>query len=274
MSNNHTRPLRIVLVGDEGGGVVIRHILDGIRTFHCLLCIARQVHEMLALASENEFDLILLDLSKHCSTDLGPLEQVCEAFSSIPIVVLVERDAQAVSERALRLGVREALVKSALTKRNFTRLISSIVEREHSLCEQEKVLHVEQALRFLQHHPVSSHVPLAPGGFGMKPLSEAMPYKFLELTKSYSNLMELAASRTTSEGNRFSGHSVSRKLHFLASDLGALKAGVWDVIDLHAKAVEDKHRDSHAREAEHQKILLELISDLVSFYRKSEYVNA
>lgn len=274
MSNNRTRPLRIVLVGNGGDGAVIKQILGGIKALHCFLCITQHVHEMLTLASENEFDLILIDVSRNCSTDLGTLERMCEAFSTIPIAVLVECDAEAVCQKALRLGAREALLKSTLTKENFAHILCSIVERKNILVEKQKELHLEQALQFLQHNPVGLHSPLAPEAFGMKPLSEAMPYKFLELTRSYSNLIELATSRAASVGNRFSGHSVSQKLHFLASDLGALKAGVSDVIDIHAKAVEQKFGRVHAQKDESQKVLLELITDLVSYYRKSENVNS
>ncbi len=276
--SNHTRPLRIVLVGDEGDGDVVNDVLNnvfnGVKAFRYVLCHARRVGEMLSLSSENEFDVVLLDLSAAYSNDLVALERICEAFSRIPVIVLVADNAEAVRQRALRIGAVEALTKSQMDAGTLADTITAVIERKAEELKSRRELYLEQALTFLQQHSAISRSTLTPELFGMKPLCEAMPYKFLELAKSYSNLIELALTRGQREGVRFSGHSVSQKLHYLASDLGELKAGVWDIIDIHAKAVEQKLGSVRAPKEESHKILLELISDLVSYYRKTEYANA
>jgi DNA-binding NarL/FixJ family response regulator len=276
--SNHTRPLRIVLVGDEGDGDVVNDVLNNVfnsvKVFHCVLCHARRVGEMLSLSSENEFDVIFLDLSAAYSNNLVDLERICEAFSRIPVIVLVERNAEAVRQRALRIGALEALTISQMDAGTLTDTITAVIKRKAEELKSQRELYLEQALTYLQQHSAISRSTLTPELFGMKPLCEAMPYKFLELAKSYSNLIELALSRGQREGVRFSGHSVSQKLHYLASDLGELKAGVWDVIDIHAKAVEQKLGSVREPKEESHKILLELISNLVSYYRKTEYANA
>lgn len=266
---NHTRLTRIALVGDCGDGAVI-NTLSCFKAFHYYLCHAGHISDMLKLASENEFDVIFVDLDQSRNRDLITLERICEAFSRTPIVVLLENDAEAVRQQALSLGVHEALVKSTLSGTSLVDVIRRAIQQKSDELRNQQEHHLEQALRFLQHHSVISHTVLTPEAFGVKPLCQAIPYKFLELAKTYSNLIELVSSRPAREGMRFSGHSVSRKLQFLASDLGGLKAGVGDVIDLHAKAVESKFDSVTEPKEESRKLLLELMTDLVSYYRKSE----
>jgi CheY-like chemotaxis protein len=267
---NHTRPTRIVLVGDEGNGDEFNALLHNAGAFHYELCHARDTTEI--RAHGNDFDLFLLDLSRWASNGLAMLERMREEFSTVPVIVIVWNGAAVVRQQALRLGARNALVKETLDSATFAEAIAALTGRaaEYAV-EQERLL--EQALNFLQQHPVGSDATLVVQPSGITPLCEAMPSKFLELTKSYGNLLDLALTRTES-GIRFNGYSVSRRLHFLASDLGALHAGVWDVIDMHVKAIErELAPNTHPNHTSH-KILLELISDLVSYYKHSDYAQA
>jgi DNA-binding NarL/FixJ family response regulator len=265
---NHTRPTRIVLVGDEGNGDEFNTLLHTAGAFHYELCHARDETEIRSLG--NEFDLFLLDMSRWASNGLALLERVREEFASVPVIVIVWKGAEMVLQQALRLGAAKALVKEALDSTSFAHAVAALTGRasDHAM-EQERLL--EQALNFLQQHRVVADAAQVVQPPGLKPLCETMPSKFLELTKSYSNLLDLALTRTES-GIRFNGYSVSRRLHFLASDLGALHAGVWDVIDMHVKAVEGEPNSQPSNTA--HKILLELISDLVSYYKHSDYVPA
>lgn len=267
---NHTRPTRIVLVGDEGNGDEFNAMLLQAKELHYELC---HVHDVDDIVSSNiDFDVILIDLSRWASIGLALLGRVCESCPSVPVVVTVWKGADVVRQQALRMGARKALDKDTLTGATLAEAVRIVTGREADELQREQERLLEQALSFLQQHPVITDATHDAQPAGVKPLCEVMPYKFLELTKSYSNLLDLALTRAHS-GVRFSGYSISRRLHFLASDLGSLHAGVCDVIDIHAKAVETEIGRNEANNASH-KILLELISDLVSYYRHSEYANA
>jgi DNA-binding NarL/FixJ family response regulator len=227
------------------------------------------IGDMLSLSMENDIDAILLDFLGRPSNNFSLLENVCEAFSSVPVIACLCNDAECERQRALRTGAQDALTKSEAESHALTQVIrSAILRKKESLWQHDRSL--EQALTFLQQNPVSARRVMRCKSFGMKPLSESMPYKFLELTKSYSNVLELATSGRGYKGAQLSCQSVQRKLHFLASDLGSLKAGVDDVFDLHTKALEDKSIEKYTSEEQHRKILLELLSDLVSYYRRDE----
>lgn len=265
---NHTRPTRIVLVGDEGNGDEFNTLLHHAGTLQYELCHARDIAAL--HLDGKEFDLFLLDLSRWASNGLALVERLRKEFASVPVIVIVWKGAEMVRQQALRLGAHKALVKETLDATTFADAITAItgLGADHTM-KQERLL--EQALTFLQHQiePGATLVVKPPD---TKPLCEKMPAKFLELTKSYSNVLDLALTRTES-GIRFNGYSVSRRLHFLASDLGEVHAGVWDVIDMHVKAIEREPVPSTPPSHTSHKILLELISDLVSYYKHSPYTH-
>jgi DNA-binding response OmpR family regulator len=275
---NHTRPTRFVLVGDEVNslagrdGDILKILSKSAGTFSYIVCHVQHVREMFSLSSENEFDVILHDVSNSRANGFAALEGLCEAFSSVPVIVIVERDEELTRRQALNLGALDVLQKSTLSGASLFEKIQTTINRKKTELGKQQQMNWESALNFLQHNAVITRTSLTPETLNVKPLCEAMPYKFLELTKSYSNLLDLALTRTRS-GVRYNGYSVSRRLHFLASDLGSLRAGVWDVIDIHAKAVGSEMGTQEPNHTSH-KILLELISDLVSYYRHSGYANA
>jgi DNA-binding response OmpR family regulator len=275
---NHTRPTRIVLVEDGvdtfvgGDGDVVTVLTKSAQPFSFMLCHVRNANEIFSLSAENEVDIILFDVSRSRAKDFAMLEQVCEAFSIVPVIAIVASDERLTRAKVLLLGAVDVILKSASQETTMFARIYSAIERKREELERQQQRYWEKALAFLQQHVVVTRSTLTPETLGMKPLSEAMPYKFLELTKSYSNLLELAETRRTHSGSRFNGHSVSQKLHFLASDLCSLKAGVWDVIDIHAKAIEQ--RAEHQPKEETRQLLLELVTDLVSHYRRVDYANA
>jgi DNA-binding NarL/FixJ family response regulator len=277
---NHTRPTRIVLVenGDNnlvgGDGDVLTALTQSAPQFSFVLCHVQSEREMFSLSPEKEFDVVLLDLSRSRATDLTAVERIREAFSKIPVITFVENDAEAIRERVLRMGVQEVLLKSKVNCGSLTRTIRNALERTNDGGRKKHNEHLEQALTFLQRDPAMSRSVLPAEPFGLKPLREAMPYRFLELSKSYSNLIELATTHMMRGGVRLYSQSVSRKLNFLASDLGALKAGVRDVLDLHSKALEAQGHETPCNEEERRKIFLELVTDLVSYYRRVDYTNA
>jgi len=272
---NRVRRLHIVLVADgvndliEGNGQIQGHIISGLNELYHALHVVGSVGDMLSLSMENEIDAILLDFTNRHASNFSLLEKVCEAFSRVPVVACLCSDVESERQRALRTGAQDVLSRSETHGKTLAQVIrSAILRKQESLWQHDRSL--EQALAFLQQNPVSARRVMKCETFGMKPLSEALPYKFLELSKNYSNVIDVATSQREQSGARLSSQSVQRKLHFLASDLGALKAGVNDVFDLHRKALEHKNHELHTNEEQQKKILVELLSDLVSYYRSDE----
>lgn len=169
-----TRPLRIVLVANEGCVERLQPLLHCTGDLNFLLCHAHGVHEMIPLCSVQEFDLILLDLARPGTPDREPLERVREAFSSVPVVVLVEQSSGSVREEMLRLGASNVLVSSTLTAEKLAATILCATNEDARRATDERAL-FEQSLDFLQQHRIPSQTVLTSSTLGLKPLSEALP---------------------------------------------------------------------------------------------------
>ncbi|MBX2991457.1 MAG: hypothetical protein KF749_09825 [Bacteroidetes bacterium] len=263
----HTQHLRIVVVGIEASIKVLRTLLAAGGSAGCRLYHVQQPAELISLSSDHPFNLIVFVESSRNSVDLSFLGLIREHHPAVPTVILNERDPEEVRTSALRQGVREALlntlvaddaVAAAEDRGNLRRMDAAATPQGN----------FEQVAQMLQSNHIPEQIVLSPERLGLKPLSETMPYKFLELVRSYGNVLVHAAGRSANTRGAFSGHSVSLKLQFLASDLGDLKAGVRDVLDLHTKAVEGKPSNTIPKEQSRQ-ILLELVTDLVSYYRQA-----
>ncbi len=222
---------------------------------------------------EYEIDVMVLDFVERVTNNFPLLEKVCESFSRIPVIACLCNDDESERQWALRAGAQDVLLSSEMHSNNLAQSIrAAILRKQDYLWRHDHT--IMQALSFLQQNPISARRMMRCETFGMKPLSEAMPYKFLELSKSYSNVIELATTENDPHTARLSCQSIPRKLQFLASDLGSLKAGVNDVFEMHSKALEHKGAKHYSGEEKQKKVLLELLSDLVSYYRRGEQLSA
>jgi len=105
--------------------------------------------------------------------------------------------------------------------------------------------------------------------FGGTPLHEALPDTFRELANQYAGLMDRALERRAYRVE----HNISEGLRCLASELGLVKAGARDVIEVHVAALRAKARGAvpgriRVYEEEGRVMVLELMGHLVSYYRR------
>ncbi len=265
----HMQHMRIVVVGNEARINVLRTLLAAGDSACSWLFHVQQPAKLLSLSSDFTFNLMVFDVSSRNSMDLSSLGRIRELYPDVPTVVLHEKDPEEVRSCALRQGVREALLNASMAHDTVSATGKSRTMRQMDATVGPQD-NFERVARMLQSNHIPEQTAISPGRLGLKPLSETMPYKFLELVKNYGNVLELATTRSANTRGTFSGHSVSLKLQFLASDLGDLKAGVRDVLDLHTKAVEGKPSEVVPKEQSRQ-ILLELVTDLVSYYRQAAH---
>ena len=105
--------------------------------------------------------------------------------------------------------------------------------------------------------------------FGGTPLREALPDTFRELAHQYAGLMDGALERRAYKVE----HNISEGLRCLASELGLVKAGARDVIEIHVAALRAKAKGAvpgriRAYGEEGRVMVLELMGHLVSYYRR------
>ncbi len=139
--------------------------------------------------------------------------------------------------------------------------------------------HLAQLKRELQSLEQIASLPgtrVSARAFGMLPLREHLPNVFDSLVERYANLMDIALERRAykTEENHY-----QREVRALAERLGSLGAGPRDVVDIHIAAFTRKRDQSNPRKTEAyaeegRLIALEIMGDLVSYYRtRCVYVN-
>lgn len=104
--------------------------------------------------------------------------------------------------------------------------------------------------------------------FGLVPLRESVPSTFEEIVQRYNELIDLALEQRAFKID----HRVSEHLRAMANQLGFLKAGPRDLIDIHSTVLERKGGSTHPLKAqayveEGRLMVLELMGYLVSYYR-------
>jgi PAS domain S-box-containing protein len=139
--------------------------------------------------------------------------------------------------------------------------------------------HLAQLKRELQSLEQIASLPgtrVSARAFGLIPLREHLPNVFETLVERYANLMDIALERRAykTEENHY-----QREVRALAERLGSLGGGPRDVVDIHIAAFTRKRDQSNPRKTEAyaeegRLIALEIMGDLVSYYRtRCVYVN-
>jgi DNA-binding response OmpR family regulator len=289
-------PLRILLVEDsQAHAELVQQILDerdGSQLASPALDVAHvgRLADALDRLDAGGVDIVLLDLHLPDSEGLDTFLTVRSRASAVPIVVLSALDDEELAARAVREGAQDYLVKGDMVFGLVARSVRYAVERkraeaqllaaEAARAEAEAALQharvTEQQRRQRQRRELQSLDRLADPGaatvtaqaFGIEPLSATLPETFRDLVGRYASLLELALDQRAYKVD----HRLSDALRSLADEIGFLKAGPRDVIELHTAALRAKIADvpaqrSQAYADEARVMVLELMGYLVAYYR-------
>lgn len=93
---------------------------------HC----AEQLPAAMEILSSGEIDVVLLDLTRRESQGLQIFQEMHEANLGVPIVVLVDSDSTALSEKAVEQGAQDYLVKGQVDADALVRSLRYAIERQ------------------------------------------------------------------------------------------------------------------------------------------------
>ena len=141
------------------------------------------------------------------------------------------------------------------------------------LARVQNLLRIKQAetdreLDSLERFPREPAAAVAAQSFGLKPLGESLPALFEELVQHYCDLLDSALERRIYRVS----HPLSESLRAFGDQLGFLKAGPRDVVQIHHAALQKKAAAVTLAKArayldEGRLLVLELMGDLVAYYR-------
>ena len=269
MDDNSIKVLLVEYNPDDA--ILIREALGetGSENFH-LEWVAR-LSEGLNRLDQGGIDVVLLDMSLPDSQGLDTFKKAYAAAPNTLIIILSGLDDERTASDAAQQGAQDYLVKSQVDSPLLVRSLRYAIERHRLRSELEQRRQREQQQRelsALEQLSGPSQTSVTAQTFGLEPLRVGLPDTFNELVQRYEELMDLALERRTHKVE----HNVSESLRAVVEQLGFLKAGPRDVVEIHATALKSKTREATQAKAqayaeEGRLMVLELMGYLVSFYR-------
>lgn len=233
--------------------------------------------------------VVLLDLNLPDSQGIATVETVRQAHPDVPVIVLTGVSDEVVAVQVIESGAQGflskdnldpnllayALLLAADRQRGATVLanpdstdanlsgsaaIKSPIEEPPSRTEIENFERLANSVR-----PATVTSTLFESGL----LKDAVPDIFTQMVETYIQILEQALEQKMFRVN----HPISEQLRSLAQQLGFLKAGARDVVELHTLALTLKSEQENAVKArvyaaEGRMIVLELMGYLTTYYRK------
>jgi PAS domain S-box-containing protein len=142
--------------------------------------------------------------------------------------------------------------------------------------EQARLANLKRELQNLEQIASLPGTRVSARAFGLIPLREHLPNIFDTLVERYEDLMDTALER---RAYKVEEDDYQGEVRAIAERLGSVGAGPRDVVDIHIAAFTRKRDQSHPRKIEAyaeegRMIALEIMGDLVSYYRtRCVYVN-
>ena len=153
IQNPESEIIKVLLIEDNPGDArLLREMLieAGINKFN--LVHVKRISEGLNRLRQDNFQVILLDLSLPDSHGLETVDRVCNAAPYVPVLVLTGLDDEALAIRAVRKGAQDYLIKGQMDGNLLVRAIRYATERkrtEEALKESEDIFN-----SFMEHSPI------------------------------------------------------------------------------------------------------------------------
>jgi PAS domain S-box-containing protein len=185
-------------------------------------------------------------------------------------------------EKLRRDGSRfPAQILFTLTKDNdgsvvgFIEIVEDLTERKQAeraaaeaQANAERLERLEEERRWFERLHALPETAVTARTFGLSPLCESLPEAFRELVQHYGDVMDVALEQRAYKVE----HNISERLRSLAQQVGFLRGGPRDVVEIHSAALKGRveggvPQKAQAYAEEGRLMVLELMGYLVSYYR-------
>lgn len=264
------KSITVLLIEDNPGDArLIQEMLADVRGAQFELECANRLAAGLERLAKGGIDLVLLDLSLPEGGGLDTLLKVHTQAPRVPIVVLTGLDDEALAVQAVQEGAQDYLVKGQVDSNVLTRAVRYAIERHRMLLEQIRQREqLEREIRSLERMSASPPTSVTAQVFGVVPLRKGFQSTFDELVHRYGELMDLALEQRAYKIE----HKISEELCAIGEQIGLLKGGPRDVVELHSRTLNNKTNGTTPLKAqayaeEGRLLVLELMGYLASYYR-------
>jgi DNA-binding response OmpR family regulator len=233
---------------------------------------AKTLNEGLDYSSKSGFDIVLLDLNLPDSNGLNTLSNLLVTALQAPVVILARMDDEELSLKALQAGAQDYLVKGKTDPDLLARVIRYAIERyrlQHELevsCQREQEAHEFASLEKISQ---DTQTNVTEQVFGVLRVSQSAPKFFTRLVKQFEKALELSIEKRFLKGE----YDIEGEIRRISEQLGQVKAGPRDVIDVYLAALKNlsdvsKPQKAQVLNEEGRFLVLALMGNLTSFYRK------
>lgn len=264
--------IRVLLVEDNPADTqaLIAAFADVAGTVFGLRCVGLLADAIRQLRAES-CDIVLLDLNLPDSQGFGTFLQLHEVAPTIPVLVLTDGEDAAEGETAIEKGAVDHLSKTEARAPLLARSIRYAVERnrlrQELAQERQRARHAKEIGHF-------ERISLMPGTsvtaqiYSGRSLRESALEQFDSIVERYQRLLEIALNERVHK----EGAGRTEQLRELATELGFLRAGARDVIEIHSTALKLKSESATWQKAqayleEGRLTVLELMGNLANYYR-------
>ena len=224
-----------------------------------------RLDQAIARLGRDAHDVVLLDLGSSGEQGLADFVRLQAAQSDVPVVVLTGAQHEVVAMKAVQVGAQDYLLDERLHATLLLRCLRHAVERHRLLDELDRRARLWEDERREADDTTVSTASL----FGDVPIRRSAPDIFEAHVARYALLLDAALEEHVYRVAR----TVPGDLRRIADELGFLRAGPRDVVDIHTTALRRKQPTTQARRyaayvAESRMMVLELMGHLVSHYRR------
>lgn len=220
---------------------------------------------------ETTFDAILLDLGLPDSQGVETFVQLHRQQPGVPVVVLTGLDDHATEERTMRSGAEDYLPKHEIKARLLRNSVRfAVIRSEVRRTEEAEQRAAEQTREMdgISRLAAPAGTSVTARMYSGSPLCEHAPGEFRAAVAEYFDLLEAAF-----EARLFkTPNDCSERLRGLGLQLGFLRAGPRDVVEIHTVALKKRMADAPGPKArayleEGRITVLELMGHLTGYYR-------
>ena len=270
MTINQT--VRLLLMEDSPSDALLLHeaFADAADTRFVITQVDR-LAEGISLLAKEAFDVVLLDLGLPDSQGIETFIRLYNHTPEVPVVVLTGLDDEAVGFKAVQLGAQDYLQKKQMQTALLERSVRYAIDRHRLQQELERARQheaQEQEFRSMARLSDASSTEVTAQIYSAEPLRDTFPDVFVRMVARYEELLEQAFDQRVFKVNNHCGEG----LHSLSDDLGVLRAGPRDVIEIHNSVLRKKVTDVPPKKAqvyleEGRIAVLELMGYLADHYR-------
>ena len=132
--------IKILYVEDDmDHAVLIRELLEEIENVHYKLTHVQRLDEALLEIDNEDYDIVLLDLSLPDEQGVNTVARVCEQAPDIPVVVISGTDDETMAIKALQKGADEYLVKGKVKSHSLSRILRYAIMRHKGRVELQSL---------------------------------------------------------------------------------------------------------------------------------------